>query len=241
MTTSTDTTTRAGHDAGPRRTSTATTGPLRGLRRAVKQLFWELKVLARHRWTLLTDGGKAAGERVRRVHLGCGAKVKPGWLNVDLHPAADLKLDLREPLPLPDGCCDRVYSEHFLEHLGWPGDAEAFLLECHRILRPGGHLSIGVPDTGWPLQQYVDGGDYYETAKASWHPAWCRTRLDHLNYHFRQNGAHLYAYDEETLAQVLADAGFNGMQRRDYDPDLDSADRQPGTLYMDARKPEADA
>jgi len=241
MTSPTDTSTRARHDASPRRVSTATTGSLRGLRRAVKLLAWELKALARHRWSLLTQRGLAAGERVRRVHLGCGAKVKPGWLNLDLHPAADLQLDLREPLPLPDGCADVVYSEHFLEHLGWPGDAEAFLLECHRILRPGGRISIGVPDTEWPLRQYPDGGDYFEIAKASWHPAWCRTRLDHLNVHFRQNGAHLYAYDAETLSQVLADAGFTAIARREFDPELDSADRQPGTLYANARKPEASA
>ena len=32
-----------------------------------------------------------------------------------------------------------------------------------------------------------------------WHPAWCTTRLEHINFHFRQGGEHKFAYDFETL------------------------------------------
>src|SRR6476660_5531456 len=36
----------------------------------------------------------------RRLHLACGDHGKTGWINVDLFgPGADLRLDLREPLP----------------------------------------------------------------------------------------------------------------------------------------------
>jgi hypothetical protein len=40
-------------------------------------------------------------------------------------------------------------------------------------------------------------------AKRLWHPAWCQTRLEHLNYHFRQDTQHRFAYDYETLERVL--------------------------------------
>lgn len=73
--------------------------------------------------------------------------MKPGWLDVDLVPDADLQLDLREPLPFPDRCAATAYSEHFFEHLDYPGAAERFLEECHRVLDVGGMISIGVPDT----------------------------------------------------------------------------------------------
>ena len=209
-----------------------------GLRRALRGVRDELRIWLRHRWTLATAARRLAPERMRRVHLGCGPKHKPGWLNLDLDAAADLRLDLREPLPLPDGCAEWVYSEHFLEHLAYPGEVARVLAECRRILAPGGRLSVGVPDSEWPLREYADGGEYYRVAKQAWHPEVCRTRLEHLNWHFRAGGQHLWAYDAETLAAVLADAGFVGIERRAYDPALDSADRQPGTLYMEARRDE---
>lgn len=217
-------------------------GPARGLRRALRSLVAELGVLARHRLTLVgTRISAPDAEQMRRVNLGCGAKRKPGWLNVDLHRAADLRLDLRERLPLPDGCADRIYTEHFLEHLEYPGDARRFLAECRRILRPGGTISVGVPDSEWPLREYVSGGEYYRVARQLWHPSVCRTRLDHINWHFRENGAHLWAYDAESLAATLEETGFVDVERRAFDPALDSPDRQPGTLYMDARRPGAPA
>ena len=55
-----------------------------------------------------------------QLHFGCGANVKPGFVNIDLSNAADLTLDLREQLPFADGSCSLVYSEHFLEHIEYP-------------------------------------------------------------------------------------------------------------------------
>jgi len=71
-----------------------------------------------------------------------------------------------------------------------------------------------------------------------WHPEWVRTRLDHINYHFRQDGEHHYAYDEETLALALRTVGFIGIRRREFDPAIDAEARRVGTLYMTATKPE---
>jgi len=70
-------------------------------------------------------------------------------------------------------------------------------------------------------------------------PSWIETRLDQINFHFRQQGLgfgqdHLYAYDVETLAVRLTSAGFANIAERPYDPARDS---RPYTIYVDARKP----
>jgi hypothetical protein len=61
--------------------------------------------------------------------------------------------------------------------------------------------------------------------------------MDHINYHFRQNTEHKYAWDHETLARKLRQFGFTGVVRREFDPTLDSESRKIGTLYLTALKP----
>jgi predicted SAM-dependent methyltransferase len=163
---------------------------------------------------------------------------KLGWINIDAH-ASDLSLDLRRPLPFVSGGCAAIYSEHFLEHLDYPDAAFRLLRECWRVLQPGGTIDIGVPDTEWPLKEYAGIRDegYFAKAKASWHPKWCQTRLEHLNYHFRQDTRHRFAYDYETLERALVMTGFVNVQARKFNPEMDSAHRQPGTLYVVAERP----
>lgn len=60
-----------------------------------------------------------------------------------------------------------------------------------------------------------------------------------VNFFFRPWREHKYAYDFDTLARVLADAGFVGVRRRDFDAGLDSEHRRVGTLYVDAVRPDA--
>jgi SAM-dependent methyltransferase len=51
--------------------------------------------------------------------------------------------DLDEPLPFEDGQVDRIVSMNVMEGLS---DADAFLVECHRVLAPGGLAVIGHTD-----------------------------------------------------------------------------------------------
>ena len=178
-----------------------------------------------------------------RLNLGCGSKPRPGWLNVDLVPGADLTLDIRRPLPFPDASCAEIYAEHVLEHLAYPGEVEQVLADWFRVLARGGTVSLGVPDTESALRAYVSGDDgYFAWCRTQpWHRDWVRTRLDTINYHFRQQSptfgeAHLYAYDFETLVDRLVAAGFVDVTQRPFDPAFDSEDRRIGTLYVRATK-----
>jgi len=214
-----------------------TSGPAR---RAVGRAIGELKVAVcdrRARAQRATHVGRAP----HRLNIGCGENLRPGWLNIDLDPRADLRLDIRRPLPFPEGSCAEVYSEHVLEHLAYPGEVEEVLRDWWRVLAPGGTLSVGIPDTEYPLASYVNQvDDYFAWCRTQpWNPSWIETRLDQINFHFRQQGLgfgqdHLYAYDVETLAARLTSAGFTDIAQRAYDPMRDS---RRDALHVDARKP----
>ncbi len=209
-----------------------------GFQQALRNLESELNSMKLHNKGLL-DAMRYHESNGLKLHLGCGQFPKEGWVNIDLNDKADITLDLRESLPFRDSSCEIVYSEHFLEHIDYPENVIALLKECYRALEPGGIFSAGVPDTEWPLLEYagVKQDGYFEKAKALWHPKWCETEMEHINYHFRQGSDHRFAYDFKTLKHVLSGVGFIEVTRRAFDPQLDSKARELGTLYVDARKP----
>ncbi len=209
-----------------------------GVREALRSLRAELAIQRRHRASMKRAAEVAARHPELRLHLGCGPNVKQGWVNIDLDDRADLQLDVREPLPFTDGSVAKVYSEHFLEHLAYPGELERVLAEIRRVLRPGGVISTGVPRVENALRDYVNGETtWFDNVRSQGqHPTWCTTRIDNVNYVFHQAGEHKYAYDLETLTRRLTDAGFVDVHERAFDPDLDDPKR-PGTLYVDAIKP----
>ena len=206
----------------------------RGLHRAYRTMMLEARVMRMHREGL---------RRARtiplpcRLHFGSGNNLKAGWINIDLSNSADLRLDAREPLPFPGNSARMIYSEHFLEHLGFE-DGTRFLRECWRVLQPGSCMSTGIPDAEEILRVYANGDvERWRRDRDRWHPASCTTIMHSVNYHFRQDGEHLYAYDFETLAEALRDAGFVNIRRRDWDAKLDLESRRGSILYVDAEKP----
>lgn len=212
-----------------------------GVKRAAAELAREWRVMRRHRAGVRKLRRLSIEPGNLKLNLGCGPNPRPGWLNIDLfNPVADVSLDFREPLPLPDNSAMLAYSEHLLEHLSYPRDAHHFLCECFRVLAPGGRLSLVVPDGGAFAEAYARGdASTFELRRLRSYLREERvTLMHHLNYVFRADGLHQYAYDEETLRNVLQDIGFDGVIRRTYDPALDSAKRNlPASLYLEATKP----
>ena len=95
----------------------------------------------------------------RNLNIGGGRWYLKHWENIDLYtwPAVfvDYKVDLRtsKELPFPDGCAQRIYTSHLLEHL----DDECvlnLLKECNRILKKDGYLRVSVPDMDKVLVAY---------------------------------------------------------------------------------------
>jgi len=205
-----------------------------GVRRSAKFALFEIQAATQTLWTRLVF--RPPDARELKLNIGAGVKRKPGWVNVDLHPAADVKTDGRRRLPFRNHSASIVYSEHFFEHLEYPEEAMTFLSESFRVLAPGGLFSVGVPDTELCLRAYLN-GDFSPGSLGLLEVEWCTTPMQYLNFLFHQGGEHKQLYDFTTLAKVLQNAGFCDIARREFDPSLDSEDRRIGTLYVNARKP----
>lgn len=206
------------------------------LRRAIRDIAQEGQLAYRH-WSAVKKTPRYSQNVPLRLNLGCGPNCRPGWLNIDLFDsAADLQLDLRRRWPFSDSSVAYIYSEHAFEHFEFSQEVPHFLAESLRVLQPGGIFDVGVPDTEWPLRGYGNPHHDYWPFAPTWHPKSCETQLDHINYHFRQDDQHKYAWDEETLTRSLRRSGFANIVRREFDPSLDTESRRIGTLYMRAVK-----
>ena len=104
-----------------------------------------------------------------QVNLACGTVFVSGhnWINLDYvssSPAVQ-QANLLSRLPIGDNSADLVYSSHFLEHI--PHDkVDSFLLECWRILKPGGVLRLVVPELENLCRTYLYHRDQVEHIKA---------------------------------------------------------------------------
>ncbi len=80
-----------------------------------------------------------------KLNLGCGKVLLSDCVNVDYKnlEGVDEIVDLEEtPWKWEKDSVDSLYLLHFIEHVRNP---LAVLLECHRVLKPGGTLFIKVP------------------------------------------------------------------------------------------------
>lgn len=188
-----------------------------------------LRLRERRRAQALADGD------LLRLQLGSGRRQKPGWINVDLAFGAPVDLAWRLPrrLPFASGTVETIFHEHLLEHL--PLERAVSLLdECHRLLRLGGILRIGVPDAGAYLEAYArDDEKLLEKLRPN-RP----TRLLAVQDLFYLPG-HRTMYDLQTLTLVLAASGFTESEPRSFGdsrlrPAPDSEARRFETLYVEA-------
>jgi predicted SAM-dependent methyltransferase len=173
----------------------------------------------------------------RRLQLGTGSNPLEGWLNTDV---ADFRrrdevvyLDARRPFPLPDGTFDVVFSEHMIEHLTY-AEGRRCLVECSRILRPGGRIRIATPSLDRLIPLYGDELSGLERRYLRWSvDAFVRDADAYLpgfvlNNMF-WNFDHRFVYDEATLAHTLRAAGFVDVQQwpvgESSDPELAGLER----------------
>jgi predicted SAM-dependent methyltransferase len=148
-----------------------------------------------------------------KLHLGCGTNYLPGWFNVDANARLerlDLAWNINLGLPLPDACCELVYSEHVLEHFPVERGVE-LLRECRRVLRPGGTLRIAMPSLAHVLAKYTS-DDWRDQDWLTWPEfQFIETRAEMVNVSLRWWG-HEWLYDHEELHRRLREAGFTEIE-----------------------------
>lgn len=118
-----------------------------------------------------------AAKKPLRLHIGCGARVLRGWINIDVRytpwtpelideqfyrpqergGVEDFyALDVTAQLwPMPDGCVEAIFHEDFIEHIGQRQQL-AFLAEAWRVLRSGGVHRVNTPCLEASMRRHSD-------------------------------------------------------------------------------------
>ena len=145
------------------------------------------------------------------LHLGCGTKYLPGFLNIDgnLFNKIDLWLDVRNGLPFASNSVDSIYSTHMFEHF-YPDELNGLLPECLRVLKPGGGVRLIVPNLESAIKAY---GQH----QIQWFDDSFPRHFDSLGGRFSNfvfcDGQHRTAFDFTYFDEVLRRAGFREVEK----------------------------
>lgn len=195
------------------------------------------------------------GKKDLKIHLGCGADIKAGWVNLDLRlvelpPQTDdlssdtsfINYDLRLGLPLEDNSCSYVYSSHFFEHLEY-ADALRLLHDCYRVLRPGGVFRACLPNFKGLFEAYLRDDHAYMNAVSvldiypEIEPG-TEMLVDYVNYGAHDHGAHKWIMDFDKVSLLLQRMGYSMVAESSFQEgtDLDMELRKRYSFYLEAIK-----
>jgi len=103
------------------------------------------------------------------LNLGCGNRYHPDWTNINFTSTGESVIahNLRTSIPFPDQSFDLVYHSHVLEHFS-KTEAEPFIKECYRVLRPQGILRVVVPDLERITKMYLHSINQLNLGLSEW-------------------------------------------------------------------------
>lgn len=179
------------------------------------------------------------------LHLGCGTKYLPGFMNIDgnFFNKIDVWLDVRNGLPFRSGSVDSIYSTHMFEHF-YPDELKRLLRECARVLKDGGGMRLIVPSLESAIAAYTQ-------QRSDWFYDSFPRHFDSLGGRFSNfvfcDGQHRTAFDFSYMDEVLREAGFREVEKsgegksRVYGSDVPQYEpgdsrELPHSLYVEALK-----
>ena len=138
-----------------------------------------------------------------RLNMGCGPFPMEGFINIDQFPEVnpDLLCDVTK-LPYEPGTVSEIYAGHILEHFR-VDEGQKVLRYWLMLLKPGGRISISVPDYDFLVKEYVK----------DMTPEKLRDLNDTYIYSGIQPSPHQYAYSAALLEKCMVDAGFVNVER----------------------------
>ena len=99
-----------------------------------------------------------------KLNLGCGDKILPGYINVDVASERagkkpDVISDIRK-LTFNDNYADEILSVHVIEHF-WRWEVYEILKEWIRVLKPGGKLILECPNLQSACEEFLKSPETY--------------------------------------------------------------------------------
>jgi len=106
------------------------------------------------------------------LEIGPGKKRQPGFITVDVDPAADVDhvCNAVDNLPFQDGRFRVVFASHVLEHLPWYQSLQA-VVEWVRVMGHGARLEVWVPNgykVAKAMCRFEEVGDSYGMQEDGW-------------------------------------------------------------------------
>ena len=141
------------------------------------------------------------------LHLGCGARVMDGFVNMDICPLDErvIKWNLLDVWPEElDRRVAGVFSEDCLEHFFF-AEQTYILCNINRALKANGVARILMPSVARLIESYAE---FRSGAEGFLHDTYgTETGADNFNYGMRFTG-HRWLHDTASLGQMSANCGF---------------------------------
>jgi len=156
-----------------------------------------------------------AAPRPTRLNLGCGDKILPGYVNVDVVEARagkrpDVICDLHDLVPFADATADEILSVHVVEHF-WRWEIRDVLREWMRVLKPGGRMIVECPNLLSACRTFLENPEQYAREdqngqRTMWvfygDPQWKDPLM-----------IHRWGYTPESLAALLREVGLRDVRQ----------------------------
>lgn len=145
-----------------------------------------------------------------KLNLGCGDKLLPGFINVDVASERsgkkpDIICDVRDLKLIESNYADEVLAVHVIEHF-WRWEVLDILIEWKRVIKPGGLIILECPNLISACEEFLKdpltkAGPGPEGQKTMWvfygDPKWQDPLMNHR-----------WGYTPHSLAMLMHEAGF---------------------------------
>lgn len=183
----------------------------------------------------------------KKVEIGSGYSPHPGYLHLDIRkglPELDYVCDFsKEKLPFKDGEVSEILANHLIEHLSFR-KLPFVIREWHRVLSPGGKITLRTPNLRFICENYlagkttpehpVDEGFVKEHLANEVTPAWWANIKLFSGQDYEAN-FHSVCFDFEMLKATLERYGFTDVKEEKFDKTF-----SPGELQVTAKKPKGE-
>lgn len=170
-----------------------------------------------------------------KLNLGCGDKILPGYVNVDVAPSRagrkpDVLCDLRKLESFTDDSADEILAVHVVEHF-WRWEVADVLREWVRVLKPDGRMVLECPNLRSACEQFLANPELHagpgpEGQRSMWvfygDPSWKDPLM-----------VHRWGYTPQSLARVMAQAGLVDLRQEPAQFKL----REPRDMRVVGKKP----
>jgi len=120
-----------------------------------------------------------------------------------------------------DNSVDLIYVGQVIEHLNPVHEAPAFILECYRMMAPGGIIRLTTPDLDLLISAYINGEmnkfskdqpEFYKMVNPAMQLSYIMFGATGPNCTFNNYEGHMCMYNKESMFNLLKSAGFNNIE-----------------------------